>query len=72
MKKTTLAVIFAVLASNAALATAHAEGPMDHHKPQERVVIVKKPVHHVVHHPKPRHHAPKREVIIKHEPVRHG
>lgn len=73
MKKTTLALIFSVLASNAVLATAHAEGPMNNHKPQERVVTVKKPVHHVVkHHPKPHHPAPKREVIVKHEPVRHG
>lgn len=73
MKKTTLSMIFAVLASNAMFAAAHAEGPMDHHPAPKHVEIVKKPVHHVErHHPAPKHHAPKREVIVKHEPIRHN
>ncbi len=65
MKKTTLAMIFTVLASNAVLATAHAEGPEGHRPPPPRH-IVQHPVHRVIHHPAPRHQMP-----VRHEPVRH-
>ncbi|MCC3702435.1 hypothetical protein [Rouxiella badensis] len=66
MKKTALAIMFTVLASNAVLATAHAEGPI-HHPVPPRHHVVHHPVHRVVHHPLPRHHEP-----LRHEPIRHG
>ncbi len=66
MKKTTLALIFSVLASNAVLATAHAEGP-EHRPLPPRHHVVHHPMHRVIHHPAPRHHEP-----VRPEPVRHG
>ncbi len=72
MKKTTLAMIFAVLASNAVLATAHAEGPEGHRPPPPRHVIHHPVQHRVIHHPAPRRHEPVRQEPVRQEPIRHN
>lgn len=66
MKKTTLAMLFAVLASNVLFASAYAQGP-DEHQPQPPVhhIVKKPPVHHKIKHP---HHAPKH--IVQHQEPR--
>ncbi len=69
MKKTTLALIFTVLASNAVLATAHAEGPEHSPMPPRHPVVHHPIVHHPVH--RPVHQVYHRPAPVRHEPVRH-
>ncbi|MDR3430666.1 MAG: hypothetical protein P4L95_01970 [Rouxiella aceris] len=69
MKKTTLAMLFAVLASNLLFASAYAQGPDEH--PPVHHMMKKPPIHHRYKH----HHYVPRHVVHHHaprKPVYHG